>query len=271
MTIENNGFLKLNTTTVIQHDGVEKAFIPANAFRDDYFIVMNMTKNSVGIEVERDAFTIDFGGNNCSCAVLPPWAQAYIAITYSESLSQRVAQMAAFASDSNASGNSPNPGGDWLPKQDPQYSGTLTGGDAVFEQNPKVRGQLAFEEIDAETLITKAQAQSISASHGATILLEKDQCDTVGESYGAVYTIKENFDLRISGNSHPDNTFKIINDGPQIIELTGDYLRSMSPYAKSVSGGINIQPGAVWEFRTFRDGNYTKCVGYPIYSEINLG
>lgn len=123
-TIPDGGYLTAGANTVIQHEGVNHVLVPANAFRDTYFMVMNMTNSSIAIQVERDEFPIDYSGTNCTSAVLPAWAQAYVAITFDPNRGSLVAQIAGFISDTKGD---PTPEGDWLPVENPKFEGTISG------------------------------------------------------------------------------------------------------------------------------------------------
>lgn len=123
-TLNPDGIIHNGEVGVVESPGPSQAYIPSNAISGNQFRLLNTSNHDVTLSVESGAFEIELVDADPQESIIIPPGSMFYGVT-GWSTVHNTFQL--FATVTSAVDGGSGPVGDWLPKVDPAFTGTLSG------------------------------------------------------------------------------------------------------------------------------------------------
>lgn len=124
-TLPDGGMMVAGETAIVETDRIITAYIPASAQSGQVFRLLNTSDHDVVIRVEWDAFQLEMVNSDPEPFVTIRPATMFFGVAGWSNMHNAQQVFACITSDQNGGG--PGPDGDWLPVENPTFTGKLGG------------------------------------------------------------------------------------------------------------------------------------------------
>lgn len=123
-TLNPDGIIHNGEVGVVESPGPSQAYIPSNAISGNQFRLLNTSNHDVTLGVESNAFEIELVDADPQASIIIPPGSMFYGVTGWSTVHDT---FQLFATVTSAVSGGTGPVGDWLPKLNPKFTGTLTG------------------------------------------------------------------------------------------------------------------------------------------------
>lgn len=212
-TLTTEGIIRNGEVGVVESPGPTCAYIPNSAVTGNQFRLLNTSDHVVEVRVQDDAFPLELVDADPTDTIDVPIGSMFFAVA---GWSKVHNQFQLFATVTRAThddgGGTPQPGGDFLPKNNPEFTGLMTGG-----------GIKSNAGVDAE------QFTSIAA--GGMSKLTMGHAGVFGMRLSNVSFNAERIELESDNEVHIASALKIDRGGESdlIAEFDQNHIRMGEP------------------------------------------
>lgn len=233
--VNDGSYLQPNSWSAVDSgDGPCTLYVSSMVEVGQFFVVMNATRRDVRIRIGSDAFPLVTIDNTAVDEVaVHPGSSILAVASWSDTYNTRAL---AFTIVNDGTGEGGDPSGDWLPTNNPTYTGTLTGGEAVFAFNPTLTGTVATAELSDMALIAKGQIWDILNGNMGTINPGPASGIVDATHFGS--TIKPGAVLTLPDLGEENGMLNMISDADVNLKLSDDHPGTL--YSDGVNRGPSV-------------------------------
>lgn len=253
-TLNPDGIINNGEVGVVESPGPTQAYIPSTALAGNQFRLLNTSNHDVTVSVESNAFKMELVDADPQDSLVVPPGSMFFGVTGWSIVHEAFQLFATVTSAVDGGTPGPGPEGDWLPKDDPTYTGLLSGEQADID-SLEVNGDLVVGDDDSQQTHIRDNRILMTGDMGGRKLTVSPYMLQAGGMYS--FDIQSSIaaidgttvDLQATTTEYGEASFRLRSD--RQMDITAKTL-----YITANDGRVNIEG---WQGVSIKGGNLSNA------------
>lgn len=174
-TLTTEGIIRNGEVGVVESPGPTCAYIPNSAVTGNQFRLLNTSDHTVEVRVQDDAFPLELVDADPTDTIDVPIGSMFFAVAGWSKVHNQFQLFATVTSATSGGDPTPQPGGPWMPVNNPVFTGELRDGGYAF-----IVGNQRFQAMVANTAHIRAGMTTVEGGSSGLNLLSSGNVNAAG-------------------------------------------------------------------------------------------